>query len=814
MKDCRTPPEVLEVLLDDLAEALSDARLAVFDFETSDVRPRLAVPVGLGVYLPEQERCFYVNVGHRIPDRDIPRYDAAELAGVVRPFLAGPGRHAVAHNAAFEIRMFFRLGVDDIRCRFSCSLIHTHRADENLRSFGPEPTYHYHLPKLGYGLKELTTALFGRRPPTLQDVIGGRNPLSAPPRDVAGYCALDVVNAYNLFARARRLLDRDPPVRRVVERIDDPNNVVLARMLWEGIQIDAEEARRQRALYEQAIQRCREAIWSALGVRWSLDKPADVLRVVRHLRLSREDWPGEDWDESVAHEAMVEVFNACQDPVHQRIVALLISKAQMRQRCNAFLYPMPEEVRYTHGRLHADRFDSTLATTRFSSSPNLQNLPGRADAADPDDTWRPLLPPGCGEQQATRNLFVARPGCALVSLDLSAAEPRYLAMLFQRALEQKHGPYLLKREELYQERLNRHTTLLARMRATRKPYVETPVPLNWPDLEEDPLWRVFARGEPFSDPYDALLAAMDSEGYAEAVRQGEVKQWLKANRWRGKKAFLALAYGSQARTLAPGLKWSVERTEKAIENLEAAYPTLKPLRELTLLEVIHLGEVRTLWGRPRRMNGYYQLARSDPLTVSFYRMRPYPRTYVAQVVPLGTARQAVQAFVQECYVELDEGRRGEVVLAGNADGTLRHISDGDPFANADHFNKPPYRNINYSQINWVREANGLTRTLAEQARSARQAFNARCQATGADHLRWLMNRVDQEVCWLEGFRDCRLVLTMHDSLVYEVPRPKVEGFTRLARPILAGRPPWATIDMKVKIEVGPRFGEMDDHEAQ
>ena len=69
--------------------------------------------------------------------------------------------------------------------------------------------------------------------------------------------------------------------------------------------------------------------------------------------------------------------------------------------------------------------------------------------AHKDAPRRQALPPGCGEQQATRNVFVARAGHVLVSLDLSAAEPRYLAMLFQRALEQKHGPYLVKREELY-----------------------------------------------------------------------------------------------------------------------------------------------------------------------------------------------------------------------------------------------------------------------------------------------------------------------------------------------------------------------------
>ena len=52
-------------------------------------------------------------------------------------------------------------------------------------------------------------------------------------------------------------------------------------------------------------------------------------------------------------------------------------------------------------------------------------------------------------------------------------------------------------------------------------------------------------------------------------------------------------------------------------------------------------------------------------------MLPNLRTYVARIIPLGWMKQGVQAFVEECYVELDDGERGEVVLAGNPDGTVR-----------------------------------------------------------------------------------------------------------------------------------------------
>ena len=73
------------------------------------------------------------------------------------------------------------------------------------------------------------------------------------------------------------------------------------------------------------------------------------------------------------------------DATARKVLALFVSKMQMEQRRSSFLIPLPEKVRYTGGRLYADRFASTLVTTRFSSSPNLQNLPGRADAFAPDD---------------------------------------------------------------------------------------------------------------------------------------------------------------------------------------------------------------------------------------------------------------------------------------------------------------------------------------------------------------------------------------------------------------------------------------------
>src|SRR5262249_13608053 len=100
----RTLPDPIETDLGDFRAALREATLAVLDFETSDVRPRIAVHAGLGVYLPGPDRVFYLNVGHDRRDPDVPLWEPAALARVLRPFLRRRSNRIVMHNATFDLR--------------------------------------------------------------------------------------------------------------------------------------------------------------------------------------------------------------------------------------------------------------------------------------------------------------------------------------------------------------------------------------------------------------------------------------------------------------------------------------------------------------------------------------------------------------------------------------------------------------------------------------------------------------------------------------------------------------------------------------
>ncbi|MFW5690756.1 MAG: hypothetical protein ACOCXY_03000 [Planctomycetota bacterium] len=485
---------LLETSPADLADALQQAHVAVFDFETSGLNPRFAAIAGLGVYLPELDRCFYVNVGHGLVDPRIPRHSLDRLAAAVRPFVENSDRHAVFHNAAFDLRFLIKMELG-IRCRVSCTIIHAHRVDENLKGYGKEKTYHYHLDQISYGLKELTTIYFGERPPRLREVTQ-RNTISSPPADVAEYCAMDVVNTWRLYERCRQVVEGDPALRDLTREIDDPNNIVIAKMLWEGMAIDAEEAGKQLGRYRQAIQACNDRIWKLAGLSARIGTPREIVALLNRLGIDVR---------SARSEELRDAFDECGDGPDRTILALLLSRTAMEQRCSSFLVPLTTHSRYTAGRLYPNRFSSTLTTTRFSSSPNIQNLPGRADVTA-DDTWRGLLSPDCCESHGTRNVLAAKDGHLLVSMDLSAAEPRYLAMLFQRALERREADYRARRAQINADRWGSYPVLMDAMRRTQKNSSYQTQEIAWPCYDEDPLWRVFRHG---GDPYNALLCAMD-----------------------------------------------------------------------------------------------------------------------------------------------------------------------------------------------------------------------------------------------------------------------------------------------------------------
>ncbi|MEA1072448.1 DNA polymerase I [Sphingomonas sp. LY160] len=119
-------------------------------------------------------------------------------------------------------------------------------------------------------------------------------------------------------------------------------------------------------------------------------------------------------------------------------------------------------------------------------------------------------------------------------------------------------------------------------------------------------------------------------------------------------------------------------------------------------------------------------------------------------------------------------------------------------------------------LNFVRE-HGFTRTLfgrkthfpnirASQQNlrqgAERAAINAPIQGTSADLIKRAMNRVDGALIDA-GLPDVRMLLQVHDELVFEVPEGQVEQAAEVVRAVMAhAAEPAMTLDVPLGVEVG------------
>jgi len=101
----------------------------------------------------------------------------------------------------------------------------------------------------------------------------------------------------------------------------------------------------------------------------------------------------------------------------------------------------------------------------------------------------------------------------------------------------------------------------------------------------------------------------------------------------------------------------------------------------------------------------------------------------------------------------------------------------------------------------IRSANAVVRQAAERA-----AVNMPVQGTAADIIKIAMNRIDAE---LETRRlKSRMILQVHDELIFECPATELDEVRRLALDIMP-RSLEMKVPLKVDTKVGKNWGEME-----
>ena len=96
----------------------------------------------------------------------------------------------------------------------------------------------------------------------------------------------------------------------------------------------------------------------------------------------------------------------------------------------------------------------------------------------------------------------------------------------------------------------------------------------------------------------------------------------------------------------------------------------------------------------------------------------------------------------------------------------------------------------------------------ERQGAERAAINAPIQGTAADIIKRAMARVGPALA-AEGLTGTRMLMQVHDELVFEVPEAEVGGATEVIRAVMAGAAEPAmplTVPLGVEIDTGPNWG--------
>ena len=88
----------------------------------------------------------------------------------------------------------------------------------------------------------------------------------------------------------------------------------------------------------------------------------------------------------------------------------------------------------------------------------------------------------------------------------------------------------------------------------------------------------------------------------------------------------------------------------------------------------------------------------------------------------------------------------------------------------------------YGRVRWLPDITSKNRNLRDNA--GRMAINARIQGTAADLLKKAMIALDRRL--RREHPEAKLLLTVHDELVLEIPEPDLEPISRLVREEMEG----------------------------
>ncbi len=382
--------ELRYTLVDDEAEfeklrkKLAKEPMWAFDFETTDVNPILAEPVGISFSFKDKE-AFFVSFLNGLK--------AKKCLEALKPLFEDPKIKKIGQNIKYEIMVLKNFDIELEGVWFDTMVA----------------SYCINTSKPNHNLDDIAMEHLGVRITDIVELIGtGKNQITMDKVDIEKLYRYGCQDSDVTFRLAeileKKLKEKDS--HELFETIEMPLVRVLADMEWAGITIDGELLEELSKELDHALKGLTKRIYKEAGQEFNINSPKQLSEILfdkLKLPMVKKTKTGASTDVSV----LVELSELHSLPKE------LLKFRELSKLKSTYVDALPLLVNPKTGRVHTSFNQTVAATGRLSSTdPNVQNIPVRTE-----------------EGRKVRRAFVAAKGCTLLSADYSQIELRVLAHL-------------------------------------------------------------------------------------------------------------------------------------------------------------------------------------------------------------------------------------------------------------------------------------------------------------------------------------------------------------------------------------------------
>lgn len=745
----------------------------VVDLETTGLRRHDQI-VSAGILVEDVAYVLFARSAH-VSIRNSPLNSVREaLLPLERKDLT-----VIAHNALFDLGFLLREGIqvggevhDTLKI---LRLLDQDRGGERNESAKRRPRRDLTAPTnspflLDYKLKHVAGQLLGLKMPTFPGNIE-----LAPYEIHATYLACDLMGTKALHDYLWPRLEegeRDYYLTMVAPLIP-----ILRDMTARGVAADRDYIANECRRLEDLMNSLAEIHKRTYGIDLGMSQDEMTRWLFRSLRLPVLKWQrrGKKRVPSLDSKVLSALQKFTEDP---RATGSLKTIQEYRQVVSLLvrLRSLKKHIDLTTHRIYSS-FDDRQSSGRISSTyPNLQQLAKPKTIA--------------GEEFRSRNALRASEGYELAVFDIAQADIRALAHAvesFPLSASDHLAELRRRRQELlgpeiqpFYDRMQEQQNIQFAGQASQDIPYDPSIPA---DLADD-----------FRKPEDFYTTA--------ATRILGRKPADKAERNRYKAIILSIVNGLGAPSLGKTLEVSEEKAKQFLIDFDRAYPKVAAFKRMLYRQIAVTGRTTTFMGRTRTVTAHRWMV-TEPRVEMLVSYRKAD-AYWLDVVPLRPSLRVLTTFVRRAW----NARTGRLIY--DSDRGALNRRPYSIFQTDDLQYNLPIRNWGWRSIRRVR-ARGEEADYDGFDATARAAFNFICQGGTSDISKLMMLR-SQPICEQFG---ARLLIQIHDELVFEVPKDRTNAFLATAKKVLEEPPvPRFAVPIVVEAKRGYTFGSLTTVEAK